>query len=49
MKTKLKEWAPERFELDKLKRWKYASTKAKVLWLEDALKFGTKVKKRNSH
>lgn len=48
MKTKFGEWAPERFELVDLKRWKYSTTKAKMQWLEDALEFATAFRRGNS-
>lgn len=32
------------FDKETLKRWKYSSTKAKLVWLDSALRFG-KLKK----
>lgn len=36
-----KKWpTAKELELARLKAWKYSSTKSKIKWLEEALKFG---------
>jgi len=39
MKKKTQSSKKHDFDLETLKRWKYSSTKAKLDWLEAALKF----------
>lgn len=35
-----KKWPTEKeLELERLNRWKYSSTKAKIDWLDDAMEF----------
>lgn len=42
-----KKWPTEKdLELQRLKAWKYSSTKSKILWLEEALMFGKKFEKK---
>lgn len=43
-----KKWPTEKeLDIQKLKQWKYSSTKSKILWLEEALKFGKKFENPN--
>lgn len=40
-----KKYSPKyAFNIETLKHWKNVSTKAKLIWLEDALKFGKQKK-----
>jgi len=44
----MKKRSKNNIDIESLKRWKKASTIAKLTWLSDALKFGMHFKKKKS-